>query len=68
MDSDTTPITAAAILDVTKTDGDVTDTVPGDTISYQISASNTGNQITANALLTETVPGNTLFNAGLSPG
>lgn len=64
--SDTTPVTAAAILAVTKSDGDVTDKVPGDTITYQITASNTGNRTTANALLTETVPISTTFNSGAS--
>ena len=64
--SDTTPVTAAAVLAVTKSDGDVTDKVPGDTITYQITASNTGNRTTANALLTETVPISTTFNSGVS--
>lgn len=64
--SDTTPVTAAAILSVTKSDGGVTTTIPGDTITYQITASNVGNRITANAVLTETVPTSTVFNSGAS--
>ncbi|MGJ8663312.1 MAG: hypothetical protein ACSHWU_06665, partial [Marinicella sp.] len=59
MAADTTPITAAAVLAVTKTDGDVTDTIPGDSIAYIITASNTGDRVATNVVLTETVPANT---------
>ncbi|WP_223789559.1 DUF11 domain-containing protein [Marinicella meishanensis] len=59
--ADTTPITAAATLFVSKTDNDLTSAVPGDTVSYDITAANTGDRIASNAVLTETVPANTTY-------
>lgn len=61
MANDSTPITASAILDVSKTDNDLTDAIPGDTIAYEIAATNTGNRVASNAVLTETVPDNTTY-------
>ncbi len=65
--SDETPITSAvAALDVTITDNGVSDTIPGNSIIYQIVASNAGNRIAAGTFLTDVVPPNTIFNANLS--
>lgn len=61
MAADTTPITAAAVLSVSKTDNDLTSAVPGDTVSYDIVAANTGDRVASNAVLTETVPANTNY-------
>jgi uncharacterized repeat protein (TIGR01451 family) len=63
--SDTTPITATPDLSVSKTDGNVTG-IPGSTVVYTITYSNTGNQGATGVVLTETVPANTTFNAGAS--
>jgi uncharacterized repeat protein (TIGR01451 family) len=66
--TDTTPITAAPDLNVTKTDGNVT-TVPGGVVTYTITYNNVGNQDATGVTLTETVPNNSTFNAGAStPG
>ena len=59
--SDTTPITASAELAVTKSDNNVIDTVPGGIIAYNITASNTGNRVASNSVLTEVVPVNTTY-------
>ncbi len=68
MASDDTPITAAATLSLTKSDGDIT-AIPGDSITYQVTLSNTGNELTDQAVITETVPTLTSFNVGASdPG
>lgn len=61
MASDTTPITAAPTLTVTKTDNDLLDAEPGDTIAYDISVNNTGDMVASNVILTETVPANTNY-------
>ncbi len=61
MAADTTPVTAAPVLSVSKTDDDVMDTEPGDLIIYRITASNTGNRIATNVVLTETVPDHTNY-------
>jgi len=61
MATDSTPITAAPILTAIKTDNDKTDAVPGDTIAYDITASNTGNQVANNVVVTETVPASTTY-------
>ncbi len=58
MASDSTPITAAATLSVSKTDNDLLDAEPGDTVAYEITASNSGNRVASNVVLTETVPAN----------
>jgi uncharacterized repeat protein (TIGR01451 family) len=68
MASDTTPISSAAALTLDKSDGDVS-AVPGDTIVYTLTVGNSGNQDTANLVLSETVPAETTFNvAGSSAG
>jgi large repetitive protein len=63
--SDTTPVTAAPDLTLTKSDGG-TSTIPGGTVAYTLSYANAGNQGAAGVVLTETVPANTTFNAGAS--
>jgi uncharacterized repeat protein (TIGR01451 family) len=63
--SDTTPVTGAPDLSVTKSDGGAS-VAPGGTVSYALSYSNTGNRGASGVVLTETVPANTTFNAGAS--
>lgn len=60
-----TLISAVAILGLTKTDGGIS-TVPGGSISYLLGFINTGNQDAGNAVLTDTVPLGTTFDAGAS--
>ncbi len=52
-------------LALTKDDGLVS-TVPGNTISYTLSFTNTGNGDAFGVVITDTVPANTTFNAGAS--
>ena len=52
-------------LTLTKDDGDVT-VIPGDTIAYTLTYTNTGNQGATGVVLMETVPGGTSFDAGSS--
>ena len=54
-DDDTTPITAAPDLTITKTDGGAT-SIPGGTIVYTLAYSNVGNQNATGVIITETVP------------
>ena len=61
MAADTTPITSAATLSVSKTDNDLAGAMPGMVISYDITASNTGDQVAGNAVLTEVVPAHTTY-------
>jgi uncharacterized repeat protein (TIGR01451 family) len=63
--SDTTPLTGAPDLSVTKSDGGAT-VAPGGTVSYTLTYANAGNRGAAGVVLTETVPANTTFNAGAS--
>jgi uncharacterized repeat protein (TIGR01451 family) len=63
--SDTTPVTGAPDLSVTKSDGGAS-VAPGGTVSYTLTYSNTGNRGASGVVLTETVPANTTFNAGAS--
>jgi uncharacterized repeat protein (TIGR01451 family) len=63
--ADTTPVTAAPDLTVTKTDGDAT-ALPGSTIVYTLSYGNTGDVASTGVVLTETVPASTTFDAGAS--
>ncbi|MCX6049900.1 MAG: hypothetical protein NT075_32785 [Chloroflexi bacterium] len=62
---DTTPLTAAPDLVLSKSDGGATG-VPGGTIVYTLSYTNTGNQDATGVVLVETVPDNTQFNASAS--
>jgi uncharacterized repeat protein (TIGR01451 family) len=63
--SDTTPVTGAPDLSVTKSDGGAS-VAPGGTVAYTLSYSNTGNRGASGVVLTETVPANTTFNPGAS--
>ncbi|MBP7998732.1 MAG: DUF11 domain-containing protein [Chloroflexi bacterium] len=63
--TDTTPITANPDLTISKSDGGATGT-PGGVVAYTLSYNNTGNQGAANVTLTDTVPANSTFNAGVS--
>ncbi len=63
---DTTPINAAPILQIAKSDGGVTAT-PGGNIVYTITFTNTGNIGAANVTISDTLPANTGF-VGASDG
>jgi uncharacterized repeat protein (TIGR01451 family) len=63
--SDTTPLSGAPDLSLTKSDGG-TSTVAGATVSYTLTYANAGNRGATGVVLTETVPANTAFNAGAS--
>ena len=63
--SDTTPVTGAPDLSIDKSDGG-NPVQPGDTISYTLTYSNTGNRGATGVVLTDTVPAHTTFNAGAS--
>jgi uncharacterized repeat protein (TIGR01451 family) len=63
--SDTTPLTGAPDLSVTKSDGGAS-VAPGDTVAYTLTYANTGNRGASGVVLTETVPANTTFNVGAS--
>lgn len=58
--SDTTPVSAAPDLVITKSDGGVSASA-GDVVTYTIFYSNTGTQDAANVVLTETLPANTTY-------
>lgn len=60
--TDTTPLDAAAVIEVAKTDG-VTSASPGDALLYTITVQNTGNQDAAGVVVRETVPEHTSFLA-----
>lgn len=64
-DNDNTPIDAAPDLSVSKLDNGATADA-GDTVAYTISYDNIGNQNATGVVITETVPANTVFNAGAS--
>jgi uncharacterized repeat protein (TIGR01451 family) len=63
--SDTTPLTGAPELSITKSDGGASATTGGG-IAYTLTYANSGNRGAAAVVLTETVPANTTFNAGAS--
>jgi uncharacterized repeat protein (TIGR01451 family) len=63
--SDTTPLTGAPDLSITKSDGGLLGG-PGATIAFTLTYANTGNRGASGVVLTETVPANTTFNAGAS--
>lgn len=64
-DATVVPVIADPIMDVEKDDGIVL-TFPGDTLFYTIAYRNDGDQNATGVVLNETVPDNTLFNAGAS--
>jgi uncharacterized repeat protein (TIGR01451 family) len=63
--TDTTPVTAAPDLQLTKSDGGA-DVQPGATVAYTLAYTNVGNQGAAGVVITETLPAGTTFNAGAS--
>ncbi len=63
--SDTTPVTGAPDLSLTKSDGGAS-VAPGGTAAYTLTYSNSGNRGASGVVITETVPANTAFNAGAS--
>jgi uncharacterized repeat protein (TIGR01451 family) len=63
--SDTTPVTGAPDLSVTKSDGGAS-VAPGGTVSYTLTSANGGDRGASGVVLTETVPANTTFNSGAS--
>lgn len=60
-----TPVNAEPDLRLTKDDGGQ-EALPGETIVYQLTVANNGNQGATGVVLTETVPDKTVFNAGAS--
>jgi len=67
-DTDSTPVDAAPDLEIAKDDGGATG-VPGGVVVYTLAYGNAGNQDATGAVLRETVPANTAFEAASStPG
>lgn len=66
-DSETTPVNAAPNLSLQKTDGGVA-AEPGDTVVYDLTYANEGNQAASGVTLTETVPAHSVFNESASVG
>ncbi len=62
---DDTPINAAPDFVISKSDGGVS-SGPGQTVVYTINYDNVGNQNATGVVITETVPANTTFDAGMS--
>ena len=65
--SDTTPLTTAPALSLSKSDGGVS-SIPGGTVAYSLSYANTGNIGLTGLVLQETVPANTSFDLANSSG
>ncbi|MES1241543.1 MAG: hypothetical protein ABUT39_07980, partial [Acidobacteriota bacterium] len=63
--SDTTPVTGAPDLSITKDDDDA-EAMPGSIVVYTLTYSNTGNRGATGVVLTETVPDHTTFDSGNS--
>ena len=63
--SDTTPVDAAPDLKLSKSDGDV-GAGEGNTVTYTLTFTNTGNQGASGVTLNETVPEHTTFNPSAS--
>jgi uncharacterized repeat protein (TIGR01451 family) len=61
--TDTTPLTTAVDLSITKSDSGAS-VAPGGTVSYTLTYANSGTINSTGVTLTETVPANTTFNAG----
>ena len=59
--SETTPIQALPDLNITKTDGSISNIVPGQNLIYTLNYSNTGNKGATGVYITEIVPLNTVF-------
>ena len=67
-DDDQTPVDAAPDLAVVKTDNGVS-TVPGGSVTYELTATNNGDQDATGVVISETVPANSTFDlAGSTPG
>ena len=64
-DSDTTPVSAAPDLVISKDDGGAT-TVPGGTVVWTLDYQNVGNQDATGVVFSDTVPANTVFNPAAS--
>jgi len=64
-DMDNTPVSALPDLVVSKDDGDAT-SVPGGTVVFTLAYQNVGNQTATGVVISDTVPANTVFNAGAS--
>lgn len=64
---DSTPVSAAPDLSITKSDGGIT-VNPGDPIPYVLNYANIGNQNAGGVKITEIVPADSTFNAGASTG
>jgi uncharacterized repeat protein (TIGR01451 family) len=65
--SDTTPVAAQPDLRISKTDG-VTQTVPGQWLTYTIAVTNVGNQVATGVVVTDVIPQNTVFVSASSIG
>jgi uncharacterized repeat protein (TIGR01451 family) len=63
--SDTSPVTGAPDLSITKSDGGAS-VAAGGTVAYTLTYANAGNRGASGVVLSETVPANTTFNAGAS--
>ena len=63
-----TTVSSSAFLMLTNTDNGINSIVPGDSIVYQLTLSNTGNQVATTSFISELVPEHTTFNAALSHG
>ena len=64
-DSDTTPVSAAPDLVISKDDGGAT-TVPGGIVVWTLDYQNVGNQDATGVVISDTVPANTVFNSAAS--
>jgi len=64
-DGDTTPVLAAPDLQITKDDGGIS-AQPGDTVAYNLTYANIGNQNATGVQITDTVPADSSFYAGAS--
>jgi uncharacterized repeat protein (TIGR01451 family)/fimbrial isopeptide formation D2 family protein len=65
-DAEVTPVNAAPILVLVKSDGGGVVAEPGDTLVYTLTFENIGNQDATGVVLTDVVPDNTSFNAAAS--
>jgi uncharacterized repeat protein (TIGR01451 family) len=63
--SDSTPVSAAPDLALTKTDGGIS-TTPSNVVTYTLSYANNGDQDATGVIISDTAPANTAFDAGSS--